>query len=171
MFALGIFSIFIGTFSGIVGVVISIMALILVTAVGGQHLVLLHSADAFLFAVVAAQLLYRSRLSRLVMFLSSTLLALSLQRCVLGACTISRRSTIHFAAKVNGSRTDRFSWQPFCACSLFIERGSDRLLCATLMPHQRLTKRSSQPLAGPMDSFHMTSTFNSVAKLAPASGG
>ena len=57
MSALGIFSIFIGTFSGIVGVAISIMALILVTAVGGQHLVLLHSAGAFLFAVVAAHLL------------------------------------------------------------------------------------------------------------------
>jgi hypothetical protein len=57
MSALRVFSIFIGTFSGIVGVVFSIMALILVAAVGGQHLVLLHSAGAFLFAVVAAHLL------------------------------------------------------------------------------------------------------------------
>jgi hypothetical protein len=36
---------------------------------------------------------------------------------------------------------------------------------------QPLTKRSSQPLALPMFSFQMTSTFNFVAKLAPASGG
>jgi hypothetical protein len=34
-----------------------------------------------------------------------------------------------------------------------------------------LTKRSSQPLAVPMSSFHMASTLNSVAKLAAASGG
>ena len=34
-----------------------------------------------------------------------------------------------------------------------------------------LTKRSSQPLAVPMSSFHMTSTLNSVAMLALASGG
>jgi hypothetical protein len=57
MSALRAFSIFIGILSGIVGVVFSIMALILVAAVGGQHLVLLHSAGAFLFAVVVAHLL------------------------------------------------------------------------------------------------------------------
>src|SRR5713226_210725 len=57
MSALRVFSIFIGTFSGIVGVVFSIMALVLVAAVGGEHLVLLHSAGAFLFAIVAAHLL------------------------------------------------------------------------------------------------------------------
>ena len=57
MSALRVFSIFIGTFSAIVGVVFFIMAFILVTAVGGQHLVLLHSAGAFLFAVVVAHLL------------------------------------------------------------------------------------------------------------------
>jgi hypothetical protein len=34
-----------------------------------------------------------------------------------------------------------------------------------------LTKRCSQPLAVPMTSFHMTSTLNSAAKLAAASGG
>jgi hypothetical protein len=34
-----------------------------------------------------------------------------------------------------------------------------------------LTKRSSQPLAVLMYSFHMISTPNSAAKLAPASGG
>jgi hypothetical protein len=34
-----------------------------------------------------------------------------------------------------------------------------------------LTNRSSQPLAIPKSSFCMTSTLNSVAKLAPASGG
>jgi len=34
-----------------------------------------------------------------------------------------------------------------------------------------LTIRFSQPLAVPMSSFQMTSTFNSVAKLVPASGG
>ena len=34
-----------------------------------------------------------------------------------------------------------------------------------------LTKRCSQPLAVPMSSFHMTSTLNSAAKLALASGG
>jgi hypothetical protein len=34
-----------------------------------------------------------------------------------------------------------------------------------------LTKRSSQSLAVPMSSFHMTSTLNDAAKLAPASGG
>jgi hypothetical protein len=34
-----------------------------------------------------------------------------------------------------------------------------------------LTKRSSQPLAVPMNSFHMTSTLNDAAKLAAASGG
>jgi hypothetical protein len=35
----------------------------------------------------------------------------------------------------------------------------------------RLTSRCGQPLAGPMSSFYMTSTFNSVTKLALASGG
>jgi hypothetical protein len=35
----------------------------------------------------------------------------------------------------------------------------------------RLTKLSSQPLAGPMFSFQMTSTLNSGASLALASGG
>jgi len=35
----------------------------------------------------------------------------------------------------------------------------------------RLTSRSSQPLAVPMFSFHMTSTLNSEARLAAASGG
>jgi hypothetical protein len=34
-----------------------------------------------------------------------------------------------------------------------------------------LTNRSSQPLAVPMSSFYMTSTLNSAAQLAPASGG
>jgi len=33
------------------------------------------------------------------------------------------------------------------------------------------TNRSSQPLAVPMFSFHMTSTLNSAAKLVAASGG
>jgi hypothetical protein len=57
MSALRVFSIFIGIFSGIVGVVFFIMALVLVTAVAGQHFVLLHAAGAFLLAVVAAHLL------------------------------------------------------------------------------------------------------------------
>ena len=35
----------------------------------------------------------------------------------------------------------------------------------------RLTNRSSQPLAFLMINFQMTSTLNSAAKLAPASGG
>jgi hypothetical protein len=34
-----------------------------------------------------------------------------------------------------------------------------------------LTNRSSQPLAAPMSSFHITSTLESAATLAPASGG
>jgi len=34
-----------------------------------------------------------------------------------------------------------------------------------------LTNRSSQPLAVPMTSFHMTSTLKFAAKLAFASGG
>jgi hypothetical protein len=34
-----------------------------------------------------------------------------------------------------------------------------------------LTKRSSQPLAVPMSSFHITSTLNDAAKLTAASGG
>ena len=50
-------SILLGTLSGIVGVVFSIMALILVTAVAGYHLVLLHWAGVFLLVVVAAHLL------------------------------------------------------------------------------------------------------------------
>jgi hypothetical protein len=50
-------SIILGTLSGIVGVVFSIMALILVSAVAGYHLVLLHWAGASLFMVVAAHLL------------------------------------------------------------------------------------------------------------------
>ena len=54
---LRVFSIFIGVFSGIVGVVFFIMALILLTAVGGPDLVLLHAAGAFLFVLVAAHLL------------------------------------------------------------------------------------------------------------------
>jgi hypothetical protein len=57
MSALRVFSIFIGIFSGIVGVVFFIMALVLMAAVAGQHLVFLHAAGAFLFAVVAAHLL------------------------------------------------------------------------------------------------------------------
>jgi hypothetical protein len=36
---------------------------------------------------------------------------------------------------------------------------------------QPTAKRCSQPLAVPMSRFQMTSTFNSAAKLAPASGG
>jgi len=36
---------------------------------------------------------------------------------------------------------------------------------------QYLIKRSSQPLAVPMFSFQMISTFNFVVKLGPASGG
>ena len=36
---------------------------------------------------------------------------------------------------------------------------------------KHLTKRCSQPLAVPMTRFHMTSTLNSAAKLAFASGG
>jgi hypothetical protein len=36
---------------------------------------------------------------------------------------------------------------------------------------KHLTNRSSQPLAVPVFSFHMPSTLNSAAKLAPASGG
>ena len=35
----------------------------------------------------------------------------------------------------------------------------------------RLTNRSSQPLADPMTSFHMTSTITSETKLAVATGG
>ena len=35
----------------------------------------------------------------------------------------------------------------------------------------RFVNRCSQPLAVPMSSSHMTSTSNSVAQLAPASGG
>jgi hypothetical protein len=37
--------------------------------------------------------------------------------------------------------------------------------------HKHLTNRSSQPLAVPMSSFHMTSTSKSAAQLALASGG
>jgi hypothetical protein len=50
-------SIIIGAVSGIVGIGFSVMAFILVAAVAGDHLVLLHWAGAFLFAIVAAHLL------------------------------------------------------------------------------------------------------------------
>ena len=48
---------------------------------------------------------------------------------------------------------------------------SDASLRQSLWNVSGLTNRSSQPLAVPMSSFHMTSTLNSAAKLAPVSGG
>ncbi len=43
--------------------------------------------------------------------------------------------------------------------------------CWRFYRQSSLTKRCSRPLAVPMSSFHMTSTLNSPAKLAPTSGG
>jgi hypothetical protein len=40
-----------------------------------------------------------------------------------------------------------------------------------MMTGKHLTRRCSQLLAVPMNSFQMTSTFNSAAKLAAAGGG
>jgi len=52
-----------------------------------------------------------------------------------------------------------------CSFALTVEARS----MVMMMPD--LTNRSSQPLAVPMSSFEMTSTLNSAAKLASASGG
>jgi hypothetical protein len=52
-----------------------------------------------------------------------------------------------------------------------VENGTFILSKIDVVTDRGLTKRSSQPLAVPMFSFSMTSTFNSAAKLAPASGG